>query len=74
LFESVPWGDHNRSNAKSEMRVLWKTLPSIAHEENIQRWLIWCEAIAIGLLCPLMQGNIADIYEKDWAIGRSMYI
>jgi len=73
LFETAPFGRHNKGNAKSEILIYWKELPPSCRDENINRWLVWCESIAIGFLCPLMQGATLDIIEKNWALGEGLY-
>ena len=73
LWEDSPMGMHNKGNVRGEMRIFWKTLRKPYFMNSLERNLILCESIAIGLLCPLAQGNIKDVITNDWAIGMQFY-
>lgn len=72
-WENAPFGYHNKENVRNEIQIFWKVLPKVCYNGSVDRTLSWCESIAIGLLCPIMQGNIEDIENQDWAFGMKFY-
>lgn len=40
---------------------------------SLEKCLVWCESIAIGLLCPILQARADDVKQQEWAIGMNYY-
>jgi hypothetical protein len=70
LWESASMGWHDRGDARSELQVFWKRVDPPYDHYSADRHLLWCEAVAIGLLCPIMQGRADDMIARDWELGR----
>jgi hypothetical protein len=73
LWENAILGSHNKGNVESEILIFWKTISLPYYNGSEERTLIWCEAIAIGLLCPILQDKVNDIDNQAWAPGMNFY-
>ena len=73
LWENATLGYHNKGSVDSEILIFWKTISPPYYNGSERRTLIWCEAIAIGLLCPIVQDKVNDIDDQDWAPGMDFY-
>lgn len=73
IYESAPMGYHNLVNVRMEIRVFWKCVGPPYYNGSLEKYLVWCESIAIGLLCPILQARADDVKKQDWAIGMDYY-
>ncbi len=62
-LETHPFSDSYGSNASDDMYVYYKEVDAKDFNNALKRSLIWCEALTIGLLKPIYQDDISDIYD-----------
>lgn len=73
LWENAPMGYHDKGNVLGEMRVFWKPIKPPYYNGSLEKNLVWCESITIGLLCPILQSRADDVKGQEWAIGMNYY-
>jgi hypothetical protein len=64
---------HDPSRAKDDILVFWKIAEKPYYNDSLSKTLVWYEALAIGLLCPIMQGDLKDIEKTIWAVGMQEF-
>jgi hypothetical protein len=73
LYESAMAGYHDRGNPAGEIRVFYKLVEQPYPAFSLQQMLVWCESVSIGLLCPLAQGNTAELEAQSIQLGRDFF-
>ena len=73
LYENALAGVHNREDPASTMRLLYKQVFGARHALSLKQSLIWHEAIAIALLCPLAQHGTAKLHEMNIQLGTGFF-
>lgn len=73
LYESAHAGYHNLADVASEIRIFFKTVEPPFPALSLQQTLVWYESLAVGLLCPLAQGNIKPLEAQSIQLGRDFF-
>ena len=73
LYESAHAGYHNRADPASEIRVFFKTVEPPYPALSLSQTLLWYESAAVGLLCPLAQGNTERLEAQSIQLGRDFF-
>lgn len=69
IFENFALANFDRNNVIRDIIVYYKEVDKQDFGTSLQRCLIWCESLTIGILKPIYQENIKDIQEKLWDYG-----
>jgi len=64
---------HDRDIVEYEIIVFWKIAKEPYYNDSLRKTLIWYESLTIGLLCPIMQGDLEDIEKTIWAVGMQEF-
>jgi hypothetical protein len=73
-LENFPYASYDRSSVYDNIYVYYKEVKSGDFCNSLKRSLIWCECITIGLLKPVFQDDISDIYDFETGTGELRFI
>lgn len=65
-----PFANSDSNDVFNDIYVYYKEVDAEEFNNSLKRSLIWCEALTIGLLKPVFQDNISDIY--DFYTGQGL--
>lgn len=64
---------HDTNCVDYDVIIFWKIVEKPYYNGSLSKTLVWYEALAIGLLCPIMQGDLEDIEKTIWAVGMQEF-
>jgi hypothetical protein len=73
LYESAYAGYHNQAEPEGTMRLLYKEVQHSWPALSSKQALIWHEAVAIALLCPIAQHSTAKLHEMNIQLGTGFF-